>query len=125
MARLGVRDGCGVKVMGILTSTRLLVGNSRARSFFGLAAIGLGAILFVSGWVLAFSALGQFLLLPGLFLCVVGGWLIGGWKAALAAPIAIVVFAIALLLLTNVTLNAWDRTRNADSHAFQTPRPPT
>ncbi len=73
--------------------------------------------------MLAFSGVGQYLLLLGLALCVVGGGLIRGWRGAMFALLFAVVLGIVLLVATNATAATWRELRGSDSPAAQTPSP--
>lgn len=73
--------------------------------------------------MLAFSGVGQYLLLLGLALCVGGGWLLRGWRGAIFAPLFAVVLGIVLLIATNATIASWAELRGTDSPAVQTPSP--
>ena len=89
----------------------------------GVVLVTLGGLLYLTGWVLLMSGVGQYLLLPGLALCALGGWLLRGWRGALVAPVLAVFAGIVLLVLTNATAAGWHELRDSGTPVVQTPSP--
>lgn len=110
-------------LLGSLSSPASPISTRPGRTVPGLLVIGFGCLLFIAGWALAFSGVGQYLLLPGLVLCVFGGWLFRGWRGAMVAPLLAVVLGIVLLIATNATTAMWHRLLDSDAPAVQTPSP--
>ena len=108
---------------GSLIRHEFTTGSRFGRVVPGLLVGGFGCVLFIAGWALAFSGFGQYLLLSGLAFCLVGGWLFGGWRSALLAPLLAVGLGIAALVVVNVTAAAWHQFRDSDAPAIQTPSP--
>ena len=88
-----------------------------------LLVAGFGCLLFFAGWALAASGVGEYLLLPGLVLCALGGWLFRGWRGAAVAPLLAMGVGIVLLIITNATAAAWHEPLHSDAPAVQTPSP--
>ncbi len=98
---------------------RRAVGSSK----LGLAIAVLGCALFLAGWVLAFSGIGVYLLLPGLVISAFGGWLARGLSGALAALLLTVLVVVVLLVAVTGTAAAWREFRDSDVPGVQTPSP--
>ena len=110
-------------LLGSLSNPRPAKYPKPGRIVPGLVVAGFGCVLFIAGWALAFSGIGQYLLLPGLALCVAGGWLFGGWRSAILTPVLAVILGIVVLVMVNATAAAWHQFRDADAPAIQTPSP--
>ena len=89
----------------------------------GLVGVGFGCLLFIAGWVLLMNGVGLYLLLPGLILCALGGWLLRGWRGAMLAPLFALVLGIVLLVATNAIAAALSELTDSGSSAIQTPSP--
>ena len=100
--------------------------QNHARSGYrvpGVVLAAVGCVLFVAGWALLFGGVGQYLLLPGLALGAIAGWLLRGRRGALVAPALAVIGGIVLLVLTNATAATSHALRGSDAPAIQTPSP--
>ena len=106
-----------------LSSPASPTGTKPGRVAPGLLVGGFGCLLFIAGWALAFSGLGQYLLLSGLVLCAIGGWLFRGWRGLMPALLLTLFVGIVLLIATNATAAMWHKLLDSDAPAVQTPSP--
>lgn len=108
-----------MRLSGPTSPTRARVGRIDP----GLLVVAFGCLLFIAGWALALSGVGPYLLVPGLALCALEGWLIGGWRGAIVAPLLAVTLGAVLVAMTNATVATWRELRDSDTPVAQTPSP--
>lgn len=110
-------------LLGVIGSGSEIGEGRRVRNAIGLAAVGIGSLLFIMGWALAFSRLGEYLLLPGLGIAAIGGWLRRGWIGAFAGLLSAIVLAIVFVICTNTIALGWQELTHGDNSGTQTPIP--